>query len=207
MSLSRWIGIAAIVGGLAVLGWVAVVRFWHDPITAAYAEVEQHRLAQAYENRLAAYEPVSSMTTAASRYRAATREGQPLGWITIPRLSLHAVLVDGTNESDLTKGPGLYRGDFLPGEGRLVYVAGHRTTYSAPFAYIEKLRRGDTVVISLPYGTFQYKVTGHKIVSASDVAVLRTGHKEQLILQSCHPRFSASHRYLAYARLVSAVAR
>lgn len=205
--MTRWIGIAAIVGGLAVLGWVAVVRFWQDPLTAAYAEVEQHRLAQAYENRLATYQPVSNIAGAASLYRTSTHEGEPLGWINIPRLSLHAVLVDGTNESDLTKGPGLYRGDFLPGEGRLVYVAGHRTTYSAPFAYIEKLRAGDRVVISLPYGTFTYSVTGHKIVSATDVAVLRTGRKEQLILQSCHPRFSASHRYLAYARLVSAVAR
>ncbi|HEY2326655.1 MAG TPA: class E sortase [Gaiellaceae bacterium] len=205
--LSRWLGIAAISIGVALLAWTAVVRFWHDPVTAVYAEVEQHRLAQAYDNRFAAYHSVAqTLGVAAARYRTATREGEPLGWITIHRLGLHAVLVDGTNESDLTRGPGLYRGDFLPGEGHLVYIAGHRTTYSAPFAYIERLRPGDVVVISLPYGTFEYKITGHKIVTANDVAVLRTGRTEQLILQSCHPRFSATHRYLAYARLVSATA-
>ena len=89
--------------------------------------------------------------------------------------------------------------DFLPGEGRLVYIAGHRTTYSAPFAQINLLRRGDTVTIRMPYGTFRYRVTRHRIVPATDVGVLRSGDRELLILQSCHPRFSATHRYLVYA--------
>jgi sortase A len=122
-----------------------------------------------------------------------------MGRILIPRLGLDAVLVEGTSEADLAKGPGFYSGDFLPGEGRLVYIAGHRTTYSAPFAEINLLRRGDTITIRVPYGTFRYRVTRHRIVPATDIAVLRSTGRERLILQSCHPRFSATHRYLVYA--------
>jgi len=58
------------------------------------------------------------------------------------------------------------------------------------------------VTFVLPYGTFHYEITGHRIVDASDLAVLRSHHREQLVLQACHPRFFATHRYLAYARLV-----
>src|SRR4029077_6159652 len=97
------------------------------------------------------------------------------------------------------RGPGFYAGDFLPGEDRLVYIAGHRTTYSAPFAGISLLRRGDVITVRMPYGEFHYRVTGHRIVLASAVEVLRSTRRERLILQSCHPRFSATHRYLVYA--------
>jgi sortase A len=122
-----------------------------------------------------------------------------MGRILIPRLHLDTVLVEGTSEADLAKGPGIYAGDYLPGEGQLVYIAGHRTTYGAPFGQINLLHRGDTVTIRMPYGTFRYRVTGHRIVIATDVGVLRSSQGERLILQSCHPRFSASHRYLVYA--------
>ncbi|HLX19206.1 MAG TPA: class E sortase [Gaiellaceae bacterium] len=200
----RRLGITVTLLGALVLAWVGTVWFWQEPFTALYAHVEQHRLAGAYEKRDAAYAATrTSLAAEARAYRLATRAGQPLGWITIPRIGLHAVLVDGTGESQLADGPGLYRGDFLPGEGRLVYVAGHRTTYSAPFANIQDLRRGDEVVISLPYGAFRYAITGHRVVLATDVAVLRSGDHEELILQSCHPKFSATHRWLAFARLVS----
>jgi sortase A len=122
-----------------------------------------------------------------------------MGRLVIPRIGLSAVLVDGTSPSDLTRGPGFYAGDSLPGEGRLVYIAGHRTIYGAPFAHLDVLRRGDTIAIAMPYGSFRYRVTSHRIVKATQLSVLRSHGYEQLILQTCHPRFSASHRYLVYA--------
>ncbi|TMK78194.1 MAG: sortase [Actinobacteria bacterium] len=89
----------------------------------------------------------------------------------------------------------------LPGENRLVYIAGHRTTYLAPFSHIDALRKGDTVTIEVPYASFVYSVTGHRVVRADDLSVLRSPRHEVLELQACHPRFFASHRYIAYARL------
>ena len=96
---------------------------------------------------------------------------------------------------------------YMPGEGRLVYVAGHRTTYGAPFSNIDRLEPGDRISVELPYGKVEYKVTNHRIVDANDLTVLETGGREELVLQACHPRFFASQRYLVYARPTSVSAR
>jgi sortase A len=182
-----------------MLAWVLVTWRWQEPITAVEHWHDQGALAAQLRSRHA---PAGSplLRLQARVFRLTSHEGEAMGRILIPRLGLDTLLVDGTSEADLAKGPGFYRGDFLPGEDRLVYVAGHRTTYSAPFAEINLLRRGDTITIKMPYGTFRYRVTRHRIVRATDVAVLRSGERGLLILQSCHPRFSATHRYLVYAR-------
>ncbi len=65
------------------------------------------------------------------------------------------------------------------------------------------MRKGDSVTIKVPYGTFFYRVTGQRIVPANDLAVLRSPDHELLILQACHPRFFATHRYIVDAALVS----
>jgi sortase A len=90
----------------------------------------------------------------------------------------------------------------MPGEGELIYIAGHRTTYGAPFAHINRLDVGDRVFVELPYGTFEYAVSGHRIVPADQLSVLKSKGVEQLALQACHPRFFATHRYIAYAKPV-----
>jgi len=86
-------------------------------------------------------------------------------------------------------------------------VAGHRTTYSAPFSHIDRLRRGDRVSVRVPYATFVYRVTGHVVVPADDLDRLRSRGREVLALQACHPRFFASHRYIVYARPVELIPR
>ena len=90
----------------------------------------------------------------------------------------------------------------MPGENQLVYIAGHRTTFLAPFSHIDTLRRGDRVTLELPYATFVYRVTGHVIVSSDDLARLKSHGHEIVALQACHPRFFATHRYIVYARPV-----
>ncbi len=135
----------------------------------------------------------------AKRYRESLHPGSPLGRIKVPRLGLSSVLVTGTDHDSLTKGPGWYTGTYLPGSGQLMYIAGHRTTYLAPFAHIDRMRPGDLVTIQVPYGTFVYKVRSHKIVSAGDLSQLKTHNHEVIALQACHPRFFATHRYIVYA--------
>ena len=125
----------------------------------------------------------------------------------IPRLGLDVVVVNGTSSGDLRRGPGRHLDTFMPGERQLVYVAGHRTTYGAPFSEIDKLEPGDTVSVELPYGSVEYRVTKHRIVDDNDLSVLESHGREELVLQACHPRFFASQRYLVYARPVSVQAR
>jgi sortase A len=95
----------------------------------------------------------------------------------------------------------------MPGERKLAYIAGHRTTYGAPFGDIDELRPGDRIRLELPYASFEYVVTHHRIVDDSDLSVLESDSREQLVLQACHPRFFASQRYLVYARPVAVVRR
>jgi sortase A len=213
--LTRIAGTTLLVAGIAVLAWVIVVWRWQDPFTALYTHWKQHQLAQSYEKRFAAYHPAklvrSKVSVATSRrtierearqYRLHSERGQAIGRILVPRLGLKMVLVNGTDHDSLTKGPGRDRRTYMPGEGQLVYIAGHRTTYLAPFAHIERMRSGDPVTLEVPYGTFRYRVFRHEIVDASDLAVLRSHGRDVVALQACHPRFFATERYIAWARLV-----
>jgi LPXTG-site transpeptidase (sortase) family protein len=106
----------------------------------------------------------------------------------------------------LRKGPGHYSGDTsLPGEGGVVGIAGHRTTYEAPFREVDSLRAGDRITLRMPYGLFTYEVTGHRIVPSDfgqAFAAPTGGGGERLVLSACHPLYSATERILVDARLV-----
>src|SRR2546425_5220849 len=209
----------AVLLGAGVLGltWAFVVWRWQDPLTALYTTYQQHKLAESFDRTFTAYRaPVLPPPTAhhlvdvraeqrliaaeARRYRHTLRAGEPLGRLRVPRLGLSIIVVTSTDEASLAKGPGWYTGTFLPGEGQLIYIAGHRTTYLAPFAHIDSLRPGDSVTLELPYATFVYRVTGHVIVPSDDLARLKSHGHEIVALQACHPRFFATHRYIVYAR-------
>ena len=214
--MRRWVrllGTVLVVAGVLTLIWAAVVWQWQDPFTALYTKWRQHQLASQYEKKFKAYSaPIvvhtspaaerRSIAREAHRYRRAAKRGEAIGRIRVPRIGVNMILVNGTDHDSLTKGPGRDSRTFMPGENRLVYIAGHRTTYLAPFSHIDSMRRGDRVTLEVPYGIFIYSVTRHRIVKATDLSVLRSPRHEVVELQACHPRFFASHRYIVYARLV-----
>jgi len=216
---ARWLGALLVVLGVLGVAWTLTVWLWQDPFTAVYAHVQQHRLAARYERRVERYVPPAApkgisaaqeqrlIAATARRYRADVHKGEPIGRIRVPELGLNMVLVDGTDHDSLTKGPGLDPRTYMPGQHQLVYIAGHRTTYLAPFAHIDRLKAGDRVTLELPYATFVYRVTGHKIVPADDLSQLRSHGREVVALQACHPRFFASHRYIAFAVPVRVIPR
>ena len=215
------LGTLLLVIGIGVLAWAATVYLWKDPFTTAYTAYEQRRLASnldsAFDEWRPAADPVSEtgntppsrddVSREARRFRLASDDGDPIGRLKVPRLDLSIVVVNGTSTSDLRRGPGRHEDSFMPGEGDLVYVAGHRTTYGAPFSAVDELEPGDTITVELPYGTVEYRVTRHRIVDDNDLSVLESRGREELVLQACHPRFFASQRYLVYARPVSVEAR
>jgi sortase A len=209
---ARILGTLMIVGGVLTLAWAVLVWRWQDPFTALYTHWQQGKLADSYKHLVAEYRPAPVKADLAAERRAIRREatafrhamksGSAIGRIRIGRVGLNMVLVNGTDHDTLTKGPGRDLRTFMPGENRLVYIAGHRTTYLAPFASIDAIRSGDSIEIEVPYATFVYRATTHRIVKATDLSVLRSPKHEQLELQACHPRFFASHRYILYAKLV-----
>ena len=206
------LGTLLLVIGVGVLAWAATVYFWKDPFTTAYTAYEQRQLASNLDEQFDSWrpnrEPVSQsgeptkrddVSREAKRYRLANKDGDAIARIRIPRLDLNLVVVNGTSVSDLRRGPGRHLDTYMPGEHELVYIAGHRTTYGAPFGDIDELQPGDAITLELPYATIVYRVTRHRIVDDNDVSVLESPHHEQLVLQACHPRFFASQRYLVYA--------
>jgi sortase A len=216
---ARILGTLLIAAGALTLVWVVVVWRWQDPFTAIYTHFQQARLSHDYDRRTATFRPQiqpgtkdlasleRQVATEARRYGLSLHVGDPVGRLTIGRIGLKMVVVQGTDETSLKKGPGHYVESGLPGEGHLIYIAGHRTTYLAPFASIDAIRIGDYARLEMPYGTFTYRVIRHYVVPATQVAVLRDHGRELLRLQACHPRFFATHRYIVDAKLVSVVPR
>jgi sortase A len=206
------LGTLLAVAGVLTLGWALLVWQWQDPFTALYTTWKQHQLASQYDKRARSFTTtISGPTVKAERasiareaklYRLSSKRGQVIGRLRVPRMGVNMLLVNGTDHDTLKKGPGRDGRTFMPGENRLVYIAGHRTTYLAPFSHIDRLRSGDRVTIEVPYGTFIYAVTRHRIVKSTDLSVLRSPRHELVELQACHPRFFASHRYIAYAQLL-----
>lgn len=212
--VTRILGGLLVAAGVLVLAWVVVVWRWQDPFTAIYTHIEQNHLAHSYERRVRAYHPKSThgktlaqaeveIAAEATAYRRSLHTGDPVGRLKIGRIGLKMVVVQGTDHETLKRGPGHYEPSGLPGEGHLIYVAGHRTTYLAPFAHINDIKVGDYITFSLPYATFTYRVQRHYIVRSDQLSVLQDHGSEILRLQACHPRFFATHRYIVDATLAS----
>jgi sortase A len=126
--------------------------------------------------------------------------GEAVAMIKIPRLGLEQAVVEGTAVGDLRKGPGHYRGSALPGQHGNVAIAGHRTTYGAPFNRLDELVPGDAILLTTAQGNFAYEVFGQQIVKPSQRAVVNDFHDDRLTLTTCHPKFSARQRYIVFAR-------
>jgi sortase A len=209
---ARILGTLMIVAGVGALAWALTVWQWQDPFTAVLNELDQRELAHDFDRRVEEGRAVlvdtsteqlrESLPRAAAVWRTSSKRGDAVARLRIPALGVSEIVVNGTDHDSLKRGPGRYLGSAMPGEGKLVYIAGHRTTYGAPFSRIDRLGKGDRVFLELPYGTIEYAVTGSRIVAATQTSVLKSKGYEQLVLQACHPRFFASHRYLVYAKPV-----
>jgi len=223
--MRRKIGLAVLVLGLAVMGWVGVTIQWGDPFTSIYTAHEQHALSgrlaaeprpwlhPSQATRLASNATKKTVSVAQIvRSRALTfsrtlHDGDPVGRIVIPRIGLSMIVVEGTSEGDLAKGPGHYdaasgQATSLPGAGGVIGIAGHRTTFLHPFRHVDELRPGDNVYLEMPYGTLRYRIYFQKIVTSTDWSILRKRPYEKLVLSACHPLYSATHRIVTFARLV-----
>jgi sortase A len=212
----RALSVALIVlGGLALID-AGVTLFWEEPISALYAKLRQDRLSGALAKvEQAAPTPVEQhalVDLADVRRRVAVlagglegraKNGDPVGRIRIPRIGASFVVVKGTSSSDLASGPGIYPETVFPGMAGTTAIAGHRTTYLAPFRHVDRLRRGNHIALNMPYAHFTYTVVGKRVVAPTDVraAVGNVGYT-RLVLSACTPLFSAAKRLLIYARLV-----
>jgi sortase A len=212
-----------ILAGVVLVSYAAATVFWRDPVTDLYTRWQQHRLDGALAASIAEFQEAEAelagqragavrsvdhaarnaqLIAAARRFDRRLKIGQPLGRIIVPRLNLKKVFVHGTRWSeDLSRGPGHFPETGIPAVGSTVAIAGHRTTFGAPFRYINKLRAGDEITLQLPYGTFHYSVIKHKIVDNGDWSIIKPLGFDAVVLSACHPLYSAKKRWVVFARL------
>ncbi|HWC26757.1 MAG TPA: class E sortase [Solirubrobacteraceae bacterium] len=209
-----------IVAGALMLSDAGLTLVWQEPVSAVYASILQGRLGddlRELENRrpsaldLQALQKLATerrrMAFLARRLRSEAAAGDAVGRIRIPEIEASFVLVNGTDGEHLRKGPGIYDEVPFPGAPGTTAIAGHRTTYAAPFRRIDKLERGDEVVVQMPYGLFTYEVEKTRIVPPTRVSVIKRVEHDRLVLSACHPLYSAAQRIVVFARLIAAQAR
>jgi sortase A len=210
----RAVSTVMIVAGVILLADAAAALIWQEPVSALYAHFQQKALAGDLEDlEHAPLEPAEKRALAkipdqprrlAFRARVLERrlhDGQAMGRIVIPRIDVSDVFVQGTGTGDLRKGPGHYPDTPLPGEHGTVAIAGHRTTYGAPFRHVDALDPGDRIELRMPYGTFTYRVERTRIVEPTETSVTDRVDHDRLILSACHPLYSAAKRIIVFARL------
>jgi LPXTG-site transpeptidase (sortase) family protein len=112
----------------------------------------------------------------------------------IPHLHLNDQI--GTS---IDAGPAFYPGSAHPGQPHTIAIAGHRTTHTRPFWSLDRLSRGDRIVIVARRVRHLYVVTGSRIVAPDDWSITKEHGYERVILTTCTPRFSAKYRLVVFA--------
>jgi sortase A len=218
--------IALITAGLLVVVDVGITLAYQEPLSSIYSSIkqsekasqlktleaeflspgEEREIRQASEQAKHGQDPEAlhqDFARLAERLVGESKPGDALGRIEAPDMNgLNLVFVQGTDESSLELGPGHYPETAMPGQGKTVAIAGHRTTYLAPFRHIDSMQPGDKITLKMPYGTFVYAVQKTAIVDPSDVGVIHETGYERLVLSACNPLYSASQRFIVFARLV-----
>jgi sortase A len=210
---------------LVVGGLILAFPFW----SAAYARIEQGKLTTNYDRSNAAFAAIAAArakrlakldtTDLKVRYLASVfstrvKPGDPIGRLVIPRIHVNKIVLQGYpgaaatlspsgDASLLRSGPVHYATTPLPGMGEPFAVAGHRTTYGAPFYRLNELRHGDSIALDTPYARFAYRVDKVTTTLPNDTGVL-ADRGYALVLTTCTPPYSASHRLIVWATLAEA---
>lgn len=209
------LSVVMITAGAVVLCDAALTLAWKEPVSALYGQLRQDeaetQLAELQADFLAALEtgqpippqldPAERAKQLATRFEDELETGGAIGRIEVPSADIDYVIVEGTDTSTLKKGPGHYPETALPGQGRTIGIAGHRTTYGAPFHDIDKIEVGEDLTIEMPYATFTYAVEKTEIVAPTAIEIIDDIGRERLVLTACHPLYSAAQRYAVFGKL------
>jgi sortase A len=155
--------------------------------------------------------PSSTTTTTTEPPPPPPPEGEAVARLRIPKIGVDSIVVNGVTRDDLRKGPGHYPDTPLPGQEGNAAIAGHRTTYGAPFSDLDQLGEGDLIQVRTLQGSFEYHVTEQLVVDPSNVGVIdsipidpgqpENGYLATLTLTTCNPKYSAAQRLVIHAEL------
>ncbi len=237
--VARLVGTGLISTGVGLLIFVFITLVWGDPFTYFSERGAQQGLAEQFRTTTAgdgvvAATPTHSLdprlTCASARsYKRSLASGAAAAELRVPAIGITKYVVKGAGVPELLKGPGIYKETPFPGCGMPVAIAGHRTTHGAPFLNVDKLRPGDRIILTLPYGQFIYRVQRTQIIAKNDWSILNVGAAqpatatqnawltswqrsgscptpggtcEHLVMTACHPKYSARQRIAVFSSLV-----
>ncbi|MEA2364534.1 MAG: sortase [Thermoleophilaceae bacterium] len=186
----RFVASVMMVSGTLLIADAAVTLLWQEPVSAYVADQKQGDLKKAF------FDPPKRVI------RRMPLKGDSIARIEIPAIGVSDYVVEGTDLDSLRKGPGHYPETPLPGEAGTAAIAGHRTTYGAPFRHIDELKPGQRITLDMPDGHFVYRVERTKIVDDQDLSVLDRVGYQRLVLSACHPLYSAAQRIVVFSRFV-----
>jgi sortase A len=217
----RTLSTVLIISGVLLLVDAGLTVAWQEPVSAIYARVTQDRLdgdldklemvaPTPLEQRVLKKlekNPARRSAFLARSLKRKRKEGEAAGRIRIPAIGVKYVVVDGTSPNSLRKGPGFFPEAPWPGAKGTVAIAGHRTTYQAPFRKVDKLKKGNRIIVDMPYGRFTYVVESKRIVKPDALWVIQRKSYDRLVLSACHPLYSAAKRIIVSSRLVKSEPR
>jgi sortase A len=206
------IGRVLITAGVLVLLFV-VYQLWGTGIQEARAQNSlEDQFAEVLQNAGSDAPGATDATTPSTTAPPVTTapppappDGDAAAHIAIPKIGLDKIVVEGVSVADLKRGPGHYPGSPMPGQPGNAAIAGHRTTYGAPFNRIDELNPGDEILVTTLQGSFRYEVTDQQIVTPDQVEVLNDFGDNRLTLTACHPKLSARQRIVVIAKLAANV--
>ena len=195
----RAVGKTLIAAGALILLFVAY-QLWGTGLAEARS---QDKLTEQFERRLATPPPTAPQSRPADPASTPppAPAGEAIAILKIPKLGVEKAVIEGVSLPDLKKGPGHYPGTPLPGQEGNAAIAGHRTTYGAPFFRLDELKVGDSILVTTRQGEFEYEVAESKIVPPTEVSVIANTPGHRLTLTTCHPRYSAKERLIIMANL------
>ncbi|MET3576203.1 class D sortase [Bhargavaea ullalensis] len=205
----RQAGLFLMIAGVALLllmAWPYVdhVRKQHAALDEAHARLsEMNPIAK--ENFLtdgfssAAAPSVGEPADPLPAVEFTAADGEVVGLLVVPKLDKELPLVEGADEESLAMGVGHVARTAYPGQGDQIVVSGHRDTVFTRFG---ELDIGDTFVVRMPYGDFEYRIHHTRIVSADDLTVIGPTGEEELVVTTCYPFHALAHateRFIFYA--------
>ncbi|MFP3899472.1 MAG: class E sortase [Acidimicrobiia bacterium] len=192
------LGRVLIAAGVLLLLFVAY-QLWGTGLREAQAQ-------RSLEGEFAERVGDPDTTEPAPRRPSPVLEGDALARIRMPDIGVDKIVVEGVGLEDLKRGPGHYPGSPLPGQPGNAAIAGHRTTYGAPFNRIDELEPGAEIELTTEQGTFVYAVSEQLIVEPDQVEVLDDFGDDRITLTACHPEYSAAQRIVVTGQLVGETA-
>lgn len=217
----QWWRVVGAIGRFMIRAGVVILLFvgyqlWGTGLSTARA---QDRLDSSFTNLLSEVTPTaaspqtSSATVDASADLPVPELGDPIGRLRLPTIDSDHIVVQGVDLSLLRDGPGHFPQTVMPGQPGNAAIAGHRTTYGAPFNRLDELQPGDPIAVTTLQGTFDYVVDAHTddsgrtrgfiVVGPNAVEILEPVDGARLTLMACHPKYSAAQRIVVTATLRS----